>query len=211
MIRLKLPAVIAIFALIVVSSCDDEDSLKDRVVWERIEFPGEGVIYAVYGNLTDYLLVATSTKILRTEDGGKNCTTVKTVDNPIGSFYHLNDDLYAVANFTDYISHDDGQTWEPVAFDHELSPSPLSFNDSKGTLYQIVTHSDGELGLPTSFLRSVDKGNSWENIFPYKHSFYSWYIDGHDRVYIGASGSVWDGRSFTDDPQYRGYLFYMKF
>ena len=93
---------------------------------------------------------------------------------------------------------------KPLAFDYELYPNSLNFNDSKGTLYQVVEHFDGELGLPTSFLRSINKGNSWENIFPYKRIFYSWHIDGNDRVYIGTSGSVWDGQFFRDDnPQFR--------
>ena len=172
---------------------------------------GENVIYAVYGDVDEYLLVSTPTKILRTADGGKTWTTVKSVVDPIGNFNPLHDDLYAVSNFTDYISHDQGQTWEAVAFDHELYPNAVNFSDSKGILYQVVNHFDGELGLPTSFLRSSSKGNSWENIFPYHRSFYSWHIDARDRVYIGTSGSVWDGQSFTDDnPQFSGYLYYMK-
>jgi len=208
----KLNAVIFIFLFIILSSCDDENTAANQVQWESIEFPGENVIYAVYGDLDEYLLVSTPTKILRTVDGGKTWTTVKSVVDPIGNFNSLNDDLYAVSNFTDYISHDAGQTWEAVAFDYELYPNSLNFNDSKGTLYQVVEHYDGELGLPTSFLRSTNKGNTWENIFPDKHSFYSWYIDAHDRVYIGTSGSVWDGQSFRDDnPQFRAYLYYMKY
>jgi len=207
----KLHAIISIFLLAILVSCDDENTAANQVQWESIEFPGENVIYAVYGDLDEYLLVSTPTKILRTGDGGKTWTTVKSVVDPIGNFNPLNDDLYAVSNFTDYISHDEGQTWEAVAFDHELYPNSRNFNDAQGTLYQVVEHYDGELGLPTSFLRSINKGNSWENIFPYKHSFYSWHTDAHDRVYIGTSSPVWDGQSFRDDnPQFRAYLYYMK-
>jgi len=207
----KLRAIISTFFLVILVSCDDENTAANQVQWESIEFPGENVIYAVYGDLDEYLLVSTPTKILRTADGGKTWTTVKSVVDPIGNFNPINSDLYAVSNFTDYISHDEGQTWEAEAFDHELYPNSRNFNDAKGTLYQVVDHYDGELGLPTSFLRSINKGNSWENIFPYKHSFYAWHTDAHDRVYIGTSGSVWDGQSFRDDnPQFRAYLYYMK-
>lgn len=206
----KLDAIISIFLLIILVSCDEDET--SRVQWEQIEFPGESTVYAVYGDLNDYLLVSTPTKILRTADGGKTWTTVKTITtDPVGRFNSLNDDLYAISNFTDYISHDQGQTWEAVAFDYPLDPPILNFNDSKGTLYQVVAHSDGELGLPTSFLRSINKGNSWENVFPYKRAFYSWHIDANDRVYIGTSGSVWDGQFFKEDnPQFRGYLYYLK-
>ncbi len=167
----KLNAVILVFLFIILPSCDDENTSPSRIQWESIEFPGENVIYAVYGDLDEYLLVSTPTKILRTVDGGKTWTTVKTVVDPIGNFDILNDDLYAVSNLTDYISHDEGQTWEAVAFDHELYPNSQNFNDSKGTLYQVVAHYDGELGLPTSFLRSINRGNSWENYSPIKGCF----------------------------------------
>jgi hypothetical protein len=208
----KSNAVILFFLFIILLSCDDEDTPVSPVQWESIEFPGENVIYAVYGDLNEYLLVSTPTKILRTVDGGKTWTTVKTVVDPIGNFNPLNDDLYAISNFTDYISHDQGQTWEAFEFDYELYPNSREFGDTKGILYQVVEHYDGELSLPTSFLRSIDSGNSWENIFPDKKKmFYSWHLDGNDRVYIGTSGSAWDGQFFRDDdPQFRAYLYYMK-
>jgi len=207
----KLNAIISIFLLVILVSCDDENPSPNQVQWESIEFPGENVIYAVYGDLDEYLLVSTPTKILRTVDGGKTWTTVKSVADPIGNFSPLNDDLYAVSNFTDYISHDDGQTWEALAFDYELYPHSRDFGDTKGTLYQVVDHYDGELGLPTSFLRSINRGNSWENIFPDKRMFYSWHLDGNGRVYVGTSGSTWDGQFFSDDnPQFRAYLYFMK-
>ena len=207
----KLNAIISIFLLVILVSCDDENPSPNQVQWESIEFPGENVIYAVYGDLDEYLLVSTPTKILRTVDGGKTWTSVKSVADPIGNFSPLNDDLYAVSNFTDYISHDDGQTWEALEFDYELYPNSRDFGDTKGTLYQVVDHYDGELGLPTSFLRSINRGNSWENIFPDKRMFYSWHLDGNGRVYVGTSGSTWDGQFFSDDnPQFRAYLYFMK-
>ena len=208
----KMHAIISIFLFVILASCDDENTSPNQIQWESIEFPGENVIYAVYGDLDEYLLVSTPTKILRTVDGGKTWTTVKTVADPIGNFNPLNDDLYAVSNFTDYISHDQGQTWEAVAFNHELYPNALNFNDSKGILYQVVDHFDGELGLPTSFLRSIKQGQFVGKYLPLSTCHF---IPGismlNDRVYIGTSGSVWDGQFFTDDnPQFRAYLYYIE-
>ena len=82
-------------------------------------------------------------------------TTVKSVVDPIG-FNSLNDDLYAVSNFTDYISHDQGQTWQAVTFDHELYPNSLNFNDSKGILYQVVNHFDWR-AWPANFILKIYK------------------------------------------------------
>src|SRR5687767_5809477 len=142
--RFQLSAAVSIVLIAFITSCEDDDTSQNRVQWEEIEFPGEVAIYAIHGDLNEYLLVSTTSKILRTVDGGKTWTTVKAVTDPIASFRSLNEDLYAVSNFTDYISHDQGQTWEPVAFNHELNPPWYSFNDSKGILYQVVGHVDGE-------------------------------------------------------------------
>lgn len=194
----------------VIFSCDEDDVSRQHVQWEKIEFINEGVVYAIYGDLSDYMLVSTLSKILRTSDGGKTWQEVKRVNDAIGGFHPLNDAIYAVSNSKDYVSHDHGNSWEEVTTDWDLNASSNEFNDSKGILYQVVRHSNGELALPTSLLRSVNKGNSWENIFPHRHIIYAWHIDTNDKVYIGVSGSRWDGEFFKDDTQFRAYLFYMK-
>jgi photosystem II stability/assembly factor-like uncharacterized protein len=206
--RHKLQSIVLCILLAIVASCDDDEN--SRVQWEIIEFPGEVVIHAIYGDLNEYMVVSTISKILRTVDGDETWTTVKTVTDPIASFNSLNGDLYAVSNFTDYISHDQGQTWEPVTFNHEVNPPWYHFNDTKGFLYQVVGHFDGELALPTSFLRSINKGDSWENIFPYKRGISSWHIDANDKVYLGTSHPIWDGKFFNEDPQLTAHLYYMK-
>lgn len=209
-LKLRFPVFLMLPMLMLLTSCDDDKDLDNAVQWEKIEFVNGGVIHSIYGNLDDYLLVSTISKILRTNDGGKTWETVLEVQNPIGEFQPLNGDIIAVANFKDYISHDQGLTWEEVEFDHDLNAPWSAFNDTKGTLYQIVAHYNGELALPTTVLRSVNKGNSWETIFPNKHLVYSWYIDNRDRVYLGVSGNVWDGDFFVEDPQFSAYLYYLK-
>jgi photosystem II stability/assembly factor-like uncharacterized protein len=210
MARIHTLTLIFFASLIFISCCDEDEVFNAHVEWGKIEFPGAVSIYAIHGNLNDYMLVSTISKILRTTDGGKTWIEVKKVMNPIGEFHPLNDDIYAVANFQDFVSHDQGETWEEVDFDWELSQRPEALYDSKGILYQIVGHSSGELALPTTFLRSVNKGNSWETIFPNKHGISASHIDSNDRVYLGVSGALWDGEYFHEDPEFRAYLFYTK-
>jgi hypothetical protein len=199
-----------VFLLLSISSCEEDDVFNDRVDWTKIEFPDGGLIHAIHGSLDDYMLISTISKILRTTDGGKTGVEVKNVMDPIGEFKLVNDDIYAVSNFKDFISRDKGETWEEVAFDWEITRQPDALFDSKGILYSVVSHYEGELSLPTTFLRSVNRGNSWETIFPNRHLIISSHIDGNDRVYLGVSGSLWNGKFFESDPEFRAYLFYMK-
>jgi photosystem II stability/assembly factor-like uncharacterized protein len=195
---------------LVLCSCDEEEHFEKHVEWETVEFANEGAIYAIQGDLRDYLLLSTISKILRTDDGGKTWNVVANHISPVGDFLPINNDLYAITNDVDYVSRDQGRTWLAVEFDLELVQREQNFSDSKRTLYSAVRHYDGELGLPTTLLRSLDGGDSWEMIFPYKRIFYSWYVDGHDRIYIGTWGAVWDGEFFTDNPKQSAYLYYMK-
>ena len=110
--------------------------------------------------------------------------------DPIGDFLTINDDHYAVSNGTDFVSHDQGKTWEAITFDHELHPWHGTITESNGIRYDIVDHYAGELALPSTLLRSVNKGNSWETIFPHQQVFYSSHLDKHDRVYIGTWSAV---------------------
>jgi hypothetical protein len=209
--RLCCSLVVTALTAFVLFSCDDDDEpFKKAVQWEKIEFENEGAVYAIHGNVDDYLLVSTISKILRSDNRGRTWNVVGNSLDPIGDFFALNDDIYAVSNGVDYVSHDQGQTWQSITFDHELQRASGTFTDSKGILYEIVYHHDGELALPTTLLRSIDKGNSWEAIFPHQHVFYSSHIGADDRVYIGTWGAMWDGRSFGGNPENTAYLYWMK-
>src|SRR5687767_676347 len=162
-------ATISLSSIFLLSSCDEQDISKKTIEWKKIEFPNEGVVYTVFGDLDDYLLVATSSKILRTDDGGLSWDTVQRVTAPIGEFQPLNDNIYAISNFKDYISRDAGLTWEEMHFDHELNNQWEHFEDTNGNLYRVVKHFNGELALPTTLLQSINRGNSWEVIFPHEH------------------------------------------
>jgi hypothetical protein len=194
------------------SSCDGDDGFDDdidkHVQWKRIDFPGELAIYSIHGSLDDVMLVSTLFHILRTDDGGETWEVVKETTDVVAEFYQLNDALFAITNFKDFVSYDKGLTWEAVDHDHELSYQQMAFTDLNGILYQIVPHYHGELALPTTLLRSVDHGTSWKSIFPHKHGISAWRIDNGGTVYLGTSGHLWDGNFFVEDPQLRAYLYY---
>ena len=115
------------FVWIINFSCEEDQSFQ--VEWGIFEFPGEGTLYATYGDLQEYFLVSTPPKSFVQP-------MVEILEIPLSQYlatllalYALNDDLYAISNFTDYISHDQGLTWEALAFDHPLDAGVLNFND----------------------------------------------------------------------------------
>lgn len=194
----------------ILPSCDEDDDndIDKHVEWKRIDFPGERTVYSIHGSLDDVMLVSTLFHILRTDDGGETWEVVKETTDVVAAFYQLNDALFAITNFKDFVSYDKGLTWEAVDHDHEVSYQQMVFTDLNGILYQIVPHYHGELALPTTLLRSVDHGNSWKSIFPHKHGISAWHIDDAGTVYLGTSGNLWDGNFFVEDPQSRAYLYY---
>lgn len=183
--------------LLAFQSCNpDDDKVTPQSQWEKIEFEGQGAIHSIYGSLEDHLLLGTSQAILKLTDQGKVSRQVLQLDAPVGEFMAIGDTLYAITNFKNYYSSDEGETWK------ESAKGLVAFNkrelrDSKGTLYNHVALANGELITPSLILRSTDNGTNWENIFPFKHYVYSVYLDGKDRLYLGINGWPWDGTSFS--------------
>ena len=123
------------------------------------------------------------------------------------NFNPLHDDLYAVSNFTDYISHDQGQTWEAVAFDHELYPNAVNFSDSKRNTLS-GGRSLSTVSLASDFiLKVINKGDRGKTYFPIDVNFILAY-NARDRVYIGTVRFAvgMDNPSTMIDPQFRAHL-----
>lgn len=188
--------------VVLLQSCVNHDatpsqSANTTVNWQKIELPKGGALYSFYGNIDQTLIVSTLGKILRTEDGGKTWQTVLDNVDSFSEFRKNGNEILAVANFTDYSSSDDGKTWQALSVD--LVPSlNHSATNSKGTVYKLEFHSDGELGTPTSVLESC--GAAWKNIFPFQHDIYSIFVDNDDRLYIGTNDWAWNGLSFVESP-----------
>ncbi|HTE34793.1 MAG TPA: hypothetical protein VK666_30660 [Chryseolinea sp.] len=204
----RITAILLLFCITV--SCDD-DSPESAVHWETIKIDHGGMVYSIYGDIDDFLIVGTIDKILRTTDGGKTWSEVQRTESSIGSFTEINRVLYAASNFKDYRSDDDGLTWTELEFDWEITQPDVQLEDSRGAIYSFVTHSSGEIGLPITLLRSLDHGNSWQDILPYKIAAANAYLDKSDRLFLGTSGAKWDkdlGSFFSDDPEFPAYIYY---
>jgi hypothetical protein len=188
-----------IFVLISQSCKKDEDKVTPQSEWESIEFADQGAIHSIYGSLEENLLIGTGLSIIKISDNGKSSKQVLQVKTQISTFLKDADTLYAISNFQDYYSVDNGDSWQ------ESSRNFMPFNrindselrDSKGILYHHVAIPNGELITPSLILRSSDNGTNWTNIFPYKRYVFSTYLDDKDRLYIGTINWEWEGVGFS--------------
>lgn len=195
------------------TSCTNDDGTPPTnasVDWKILKVENEGLIYSMYGSLQDEFIIATSSKILRTTDGGATWTKVANTIAPVANFDKVNETLFAITNEQDYKSDDNGLNWEQLDFDLEVYPTADQMLDSKGVYYQRVMHYDGELVTPSTLLRSTDRSNSWQDIFPYKKVINQMHIDGHDWLYLSISGWDWDGTMFWEEPGRPGYIYYIE-
>ncbi|MFD3003031.1 WD40/YVTN/BNR-like repeat-containing protein [Pontibacter toksunensis] len=194
--------------LLALQSCESDDDITPQVQWEKIEFADQGPIYSIHGSLEDGLLLGTLRGVIKVTDNGKTSKEVLRVDTPITNLIKDGDVITAVTNIKNYSSRDGGETWH----DSDKTYSPFhnrEVYDSKGIIYHHVALNNGELGTPSLIMRSSDRGTNWENIFPHKRNVYSMYLDNTDRLYLGTSGSEWDGQSFTAISN-AAVLYYMK-
>jgi hypothetical protein len=191
-------------------SNDDLDPINVPVDWKILKVENGGHVYSMYGSLQDEFIIATSNKILRTTDRGVTWTTVGSTISPVANFYTINETLFAATNEQDYKSEDNGLSWEEIDFDMEPFPTADQMRDSKGVYYHRVSHYDGELVTPSTLLRSTDRSNSWQDIFPYKKVINQMYIDERDWVYLSITGWVWEDGMFSEEPGSPGYIYYVE-
>jgi hypothetical protein len=207
----KLTSFYAVLVLVLtLQSCkNDEDKVSPQSEWEKIEFADQGAIHSIYGSLEENLLIGTDRSITKLTDNGKSIKQVLQVKTPISSFLKDADTLYAISNFQDYYSVDNGDSWQ------ESSKNFIPFKgrelkDSKGIMYHHVAIPDGELMTPSLILRSADNGTNWENIFPDKRYVFSTYLDNKDRLYVGTINWEWDERGGFSGTGFTAILYYQK-
>lgn len=194
--------------LLAFQSCKSEDDVAPQIQWEKIEFADQGPIYSIHGSLEDGLLLGTLRAVVKVTDNGKTSREVLRINTPITNLIQDGNVITAVTINKNYSSSDGGETWH----DSDKPYSPFHSRevyDSRGVVYHHVALNNGELGTPSLIMRSSDGGTNWENIFPYKRYVYSMYLDSRDKLYLGTSGSDWDGQSFVSSSN-AGILYYMK-
>jgi len=202
---------LSLFFLFLGSCNNSLEPTETKNEWRKIELPDEGSVYSFFGSLNNFLLVGTVSHIMKSDDFGKSWDTVYQTPYSINTFLKGKDTLFALSHFNDYFSLNDGESWSPL--NYNLSPEPR--NDtvvaSDGTMYRMQSVSDGELAQPTVIFESTDQGNSWKDIFPYKHYVYSIYIDNADRLYLGINGWEWDEemKSFNATSGSKAIIYYL--
>lgn len=165
--------------------------------WTKVIVPNTLTIYSLYGNIDHELVIGGLSEIVKTKDGGKNWSTVK-VDVTAYELREHQDTLLAISlynsSYQDFYSLDNGNTWILKRNKSLVDLRTRVVTTSNGIMYKIVDPGTYPK-QPDSVLKSTDGGNSWEDIFPYKHYIYSIYLDKTDRLYIGVIG--WDWKEET--------------
>jgi hypothetical protein len=180
-----LNAYLLIFMAAVTFGCSpSEEGIINNVHWKKIEIDDHGPVYAIYGSIDNVMLVSVYGRIWRSANGGETWHKVFTTVETIGGFKQDTDTLFALSNFTDYYSLTNGETWEEYDKDIALEHQNL-FEDINGVQYRIVEHSAGEQALPSEIEKSMDGGNRWRSVYPYKHSIYYVTLDAQNRLYVG--------------------------
>lgn len=205
---------ISLYALIIIiltlQSCKkDDDKVTPQSEWEKIEFSDQGAIHSIYGSLEENMLIGTARSIIKLTDSGNNIKEVLQVKTSISSFLKDADTLYAISNFQDYYSVDNGDSWQESKKDF-IPFQGSELKDSKGIMYHHVAIPNGELITPSLILRSSDNGTNWENIFPYKRYIFSTHLDTKDRLYLGSINWDWDERGGFSGSGFTAILYYQK-
>lgn len=162
--------------------------------WSKIVIKDEYLVSATYKNINGQIIAGTNQKIVRTTDRGNTWTVVARDVNQIREFIVDKDTLFAIADWFDYYSLDDGISWQVLNYDRiSINKSQIASNGKY--MFKLVRNADGENALPTDVLMSEDNGRSWINIYPYKNYITSIYVDNQNKIYLGMSGHVWDNNT----------------
>lgn len=162
--------------------------------WSKIVIKNEYFVSAIYKNNNGQIIAGTNQNIVRTADSGNTSIVVARNVNQIREFVNVKDTLFAIADWFDYYSLNDGISWQVLDYDKiSVNKSQIASNDKY--MFKLVHNSNGELTTPTDVLMSEDNGRSWRNIYPYKNDITSVYVDNQNKIYLGMSGRVWDNNT----------------
>lgn len=208
--------VLFLFGLSLIVSCkkDNPEKIETEVedeFWIELSIPKQiKGISAIYGGIEDTLVVATYNKIYQTTNQGKSWENVYDTALGISGFSLYNGELMAHSNFGDYASSpflfslDQGKTWSGKSkFDYSIynqfrvSREVITVDDQKQFKIESqpdeITdeHYNRPLKQPDKLIQ-LDKGNKTTVYFPYKRDLNCLYLDGNNRIYIGAEGTKFE-------------------
>ena len=216
----KLVLIITAISFIIASCKKDNKSPivtnQEDPNWIKLEIPNGNVAYAVAGNIDDTLLVTTYTKAYFTTDKGKTWQESKNFNGPIQGLYTNKDTVMSLlltgglelegtakASVAEYYTLDMGKSWNRY-LDYQraqniIKPIGIVQSAQNKVTYElkyntkpVSANSNAYTHGPTSILKD---GKSLD--IPFKVRIENLYMDGNDRLYVAASGGVYDQEKDT--------------
>ncbi|TBW26553.1 two-component regulator propeller domain-containing protein [Gramella sp. KN1008] len=167
----------------------------------QIEVPEASTVYSMYGSLQNELIIGGLGNIFKTTNKGVNWSIVQN-DITAYELREKQDSIFAIAlynsTYKDFYTLDNGDSWHLHNKKSLQDLRTRSVTTSKGITYLVVS-SETFPKQPDIVLRSNDGGSTWVDIFPYKHSIYSIYLDSDDNLYLGTNDWEWDETADTFD------------
>lgn len=196
------------------------DVIQEDSNWIRLEVPRGKEAYAVAGDIDKTLLVTTWTKAYYTKDRGKTWIESKNFNGPVPGLLVRNDTAFAMearsfsqqgnligTSIVNYFTANYGETWEPYFkyyknYLNEIKPIGRVKSTTGVTYYiksnstPIATGSTSAYTNPSEVIREDSRGQKTIQ-FPFKRNLINLHIDIQNRLYIAASGGVYNPESNT--------------
>jgi hypothetical protein len=200
---------ILITLLIAACGSDDVDKAGNDPDWLKIEIPNAREAFAAVGNIDDTLIVTTWIKAYYTTDHGKTWVESYDFQGPVAGLLEKGDtiislhgtlfalDGYKYASSGLRYTVDFGNTWERM-YRPDLKQRIGVVRSSSDTEYYLKENltpiepgSNTFTVNPTDIMKKSVDGAIEQIQFPYKHNILNLYIDSEDRLYIVASGGIY--------------------
>ncbi|SDP25692.1 hypothetical protein SAMN05428975_0889 [Mucilaginibacter sp. OK268] len=216
----KLLLIISAIAFIIASCKKDNKSPvvtnQEDPNWIKLEIPNGRTAYAIAGNIDDTLLVTTHTKAYFTTDKGKSWQESKNFNGPIQGLYTNKDTVMSLlltgglelegtlkASVAQFYTLDMGKNWNRY-LDYQRAqkiskPIGIVQSAQNKVIYElkyntkpVSTNSNAYTHRPTTILR---EGNTLD--FPFNARIENLYMDSNDRLYVAASGGIYNKEKDT--------------
>jgi hypothetical protein len=204
--------------ILILAACVDHDipyNGFDDPDWLRLEIPTGREAYSIAGNIDDTLLVATLFKVFYSIDQGSTWTESFNFHGPVMALLESNDTIFALesrgidaegfpfASLAQRFTRDHGKIWMHNTHNQQLKHRIGSVTSTSGVEYFLKANttpvSPGSTTAwinPTDIMKKSDTGT--ESIsFPYKHNILNLHMDSNDRLYIAASGGLYEEATNT--------------